>query len=73
MTEKEPTTSVRITLREIYDAVVELKQIVSGHPDRIDDHEKRIRNLEMKVWSFAGVASVLAVVVSLVLQSLSGS
>jgi hypothetical protein len=66
----EPTT-VRITLREIYDAVVELKQIVSNHPDKIDDHEKRIRDLEFKVWSFSGVASIIAVLASWVISQLA--
>ena len=66
----EPTT-VRITLREIYDAVVELKQIVSNHPDKIEDHEKRIRNLEMRVYTFAGVASILSVFASYLLSKLA--
>jgi len=66
----EPTT-VRITLREIYDAVVELKQIVSNHPDKIDDHEKRIRDLEFKVWSFSGVASIISVLASWVISQLA--
>jgi hypothetical protein len=66
----EPTT-VRITLREIYDAVVELKQIVSNHPDKIEDHEKRIRNLEMRVWSFAGVASFVSVIASYLISKLA--
>jgi hypothetical protein len=66
----EPTT-VRITLREIYDAVVELKQIVSNHPDKIEDHEKRIRDLEFKVWSFSGIASIIAVLASWVISQLA--
>jgi hypothetical protein len=66
----EPTT-VRITLREIYDAVVELKQIVSNHPDKIEDHEKRIRDLEFKVWSFSGIASLIAVLASWVISQLA--
>ena len=66
----EPTT-VRITLREIYDAVVELKQIVSNHPDKIEDHEKRIRDLEMKVWSFSSVASIVSVLASYVISQLA--
>ena len=66
----EPT-SVKITLREIYDAVVELKQIVSNHPDKIEDHEKRIRNLEMRVWSFAGVASFVSVIASYLISKLA--
>ena len=71
MSEKEPTTGVRITLREIYDVVLELKTIVSGHPDTIADHEKRIRDLEFKVWSFSGIASLVAVIVGLVINALA--
>lgn len=71
MSEREPTTTVRITLREIYDTLIELKTIVSAHPERIDDHEKRIRNLEFKVWSFSGIASIIAVVVGIVINTIS--
>ena len=70
-TDKEPTTTVRITLREIYDTLLELKTIVSAHPERIEDHEKRIRDLEFKVWSFSGIASIIAVVVGLVINTIS--
>jgi hypothetical protein len=69
--EKEPTTTVRITLREIYDTLLELKTIVSQHPERIDDHEKRIRDLEFKVWSFSGIASIIAVIVGIVINTIS--
>lgn len=58
-------------MREIYDAVVELKQIVSNHPDKIEDHEKRIRDLEFKVWSFSGIASLIAVLASWVISQLA--
>jgi hypothetical protein len=71
MTEREPTTTVRITLREIYDTLLELKTIVSQHPERIDDHEKRIRDLEFKVWSFSGIASIIAVIVGIVINTIS--
>lgn len=71
MTDKEPTTTVRITLREIYDTLLELKTIVSAHPERIEDHEKRIRDLEFKVWSFSGIASIIAVVVGVVINTIS--
>lgn len=49
---------VEIGLREIYDAVMELKTIVSGHPDKLDDHEGRIRRLEMKIWGISGLVGV---------------
>lgn len=59
---------VEIGLREIYDAVVELKAIVSGHPDKLADHEDRIRRLERKVWFVSGLASVVSVVVTLLIK-----
>lgn len=59
---------VEIGLREIYDAVLELKGMVAGHPDKLDDHENRLRKLEMKIWFVSGIASVIAVVVSLLLK-----
>ena len=61
---------VEIGLREIYDAVVELKGIVGGHPDKLDDHELRVRNLEMKVWGFAGIGSAVAIIVSAIITKL---
>jgi len=51
---------VEIGLREIYDAVVELKGIVSGHPDKLDDHEKRIRSLEVKIWAVSGFVGLVS-------------
>jgi len=59
---------VEIGLREIYDAVLELRGIVKGHPDTLDDHEARIRNLEMKVWGFAGIGSVASVLASIIIN-----
>lgn len=50
---------VEVTLKEIYEAVLELKGIVQGHPDRLDDHEARIRSLEMKVWMASGTIGVI--------------
>ena len=54
---------VEIGLREIYDAVLELKGIVSSHPDKLDDHETRIRKLEFKVWTASGITGVIAAVI----------
>ena len=51
---------IEIGLREIYDAVVELKGIVSGHPDRLDDHEDRLRALEMKIRGISGVIGIVS-------------
>lgn len=58
---------VVITLERIYEKLVELESRLGDHPKQIDDHERRIRNLEMRVWGFAGVSGIVAVVVSLIL------
>jgi hypothetical protein len=58
---------VVVTLERIYEKLVELEIRLGDHPKQLDDHEKRIRNLEMKVWSFAGIGSVVAIITSLVL------
>lgn len=54
---EEPTA--RITLREVYDAVQSLKAELSQLPKIAEDHEDRIRELERRVWSFAGLATIL--------------
>ena len=58
---------VVVTLDKIYEKLVELEVRLGDHPKQLDDHEQRIRNLEMKVWGFAGLSSVVAVVVSLII------
>ena len=55
---------VEIGLREIYDVVLEMKGILMSHPAKLEDHEDRIRALEMKVWTFAGIASIASVIAS---------
>ncbi len=56
-----------VTLERIYEKLVELEIRLGDHPKQLDDHENRIRNLEMKVWSFAGISSVVAIIASLIL------
>ncbi len=56
-----------VTLERIYEKLVELEIRLGDHPKQLDDHENRIRNLEMKVWSFAGISSVVAVIASLII------
>lgn len=58
---------VVVTLDRIYEKLVELEVRLGDHPKQLDDHEQRIRNLEMKVWGFAGLSSVVAVAVSLII------
>jgi hypothetical protein len=42
---------------------------MGDHPKQLDDHEIRIRNLEMKVWGFAGLSGISAVLVSLIITN----
>jgi hypothetical protein len=58
---------VVVTLERIYEKLVELEIRLGDHPKQLDDHEQRIRNLEMKVWGFAGLSGIAAVFVSLIL------
>lgn len=53
-----------ITLREVYDAVVGLKEELNGVPTITADHEQRIRDLERKVWSFSGIAAIAGAALS---------
>lgn len=62
--------SARITVREVYDAVMSLRQDLQHTPRMVDDHEERIRDLERKVWGAAGIATVLGVVISQVITTL---
>lgn len=59
-----------ITLREVYDLVLELKTEMSSTPSTLRDHEDRIRDLERKVWSYSGISAVAAVVLSQVVTLL---
>lgn len=56
-----------VTLERIYEKLVELEIQLGDHPKQLDDHETRIRNLEMKVWGFAGLSGIVAVFVSLII------
>lgn len=59
-----------ITLREVYDLVLELKTEMSPTPTQLRDHEDRIRDLERKVWSYSGISAVAAVVLSQIVTAL---
>lgn len=58
---------VVVTLDKIYEKLVELEVRLGDHPKQLDDHEQRIRNLEMKVWGFAGISGIAAVITSLII------
>ena len=59
-----------ITLREVYDLVLELKTEMAPTPRLLTDHEDRIRELERKVWSFSGISAIAAGVLSQVVSLL---
>ena len=59
-----------VTLERIYEKLVELEIRLGDHPKQLDDHEQRIRNLEMKVWGFAGISGVAAVIASLIITNI---
>lgn len=58
---------VVVTLEKIYEKLLELELRMGDHPKQLDDHELRIRNLEMKVWGFAGLSGIASVLVSLII------
>lgn len=69
MTSDQRTTE--ITLREVYDAVIELKYELAHTPKQVDDHEKRIRSLERLTWSLSGVATLLGAGLSQLITALT--
>jgi len=62
-----PSDGVDVTLERIYEKLLELEIRLGDHPKQLNDHEQRIRNLEMKVWGFAGVSGIAAVLVSIII------
>jgi hypothetical protein len=52
---------VEIGLREIYDAVIELKTLVASHPSKLEDFETRIRDLEKLKYQIYGIATGLPI------------
>src|SRR5690606_31252021 len=58
--EPEEEDAVKVTLRDVYAIMLEVRdQVRDMHPlpSRIEDHETRIRSLERKVWAAAGAAA----------------
>ena len=68
--ETNDTTGVRVSMRDIYNEVQRqgrlLEKIANALPDsedKIEDHEIRIRKLEMRMWQAIGGFGLLAAVV----------
>lgn len=59
MADESADSSVRITNREIYNAVIEIKGTVAPLPGQVSDHEVRIRAIEKYLWIWIGAAGVL--------------
>lgn len=67
--ETTDTTGVRVSMRDIYNEVQRqgrlLEKIANALPDsedKIEDHEIRIRKLEMRMWQAIGGFGLLAAV-----------
>lgn len=54
---------VEITLREVYDAVLQVQSSVVGAPLQLIDHEARLRKIEARLWQIGGGAVVLGALV----------
>jgi len=71
MSEEQEALAVRVSMRDIYLEVQRqgklLEKIANSLPDselKIEDHELRIRKLEMRMWQAIGAFGFLAAVVS---------
>jgi len=71
MTDEHEALAVRVSMRDIYLEVQRqgklLEKIANSLPDselKIEDHEIRIRKLEMRMWQAIGAFGFLAAVVS---------
>lgn len=68
MSEEHDTTTVRVSMRDIYQEVQRqgrlLEKIANSLPDseaKIDDHEHRIRSIEMRMgWAVGGFGLLAA-------------
>jgi uncharacterized protein YeeX (DUF496 family) len=71
MEDHTDTTTVKVSMRDIYQEVQRqgrlLEKIANSLPDsedKIEDHEVRIRKLEMRMWQAIGGFGFLAAIVS---------
>jgi len=71
MSEETEALAVRVSMRDIYLEVQRqgklLEKIANSLPDselKIEDHELRIRKLEMRMWQAIGAFGFLAAIVS---------
>lgn len=78
MTENNGTGGVRITMKDIFEEVQRqgrlLEKIANSLPDtesKVDDHELRIRKLEMRMGWAVGVFGFLAAAMPLIVAALN--
>lgn len=71
MEDHNDTVGVKVSMRDIYAEVQRqgrlLEQIAGSLPDsetKIEDHEHRIRKLEMRMWQAIGGFGFLAAIIS---------
>jgi hypothetical protein len=71
MDDHPETAGVKVSMRDIYNEVQRqgrlLEKIANSLPDsedKIEDHENRIRKLEMRMWQAIGGFGFLAAIVS---------
>ena len=69
--EHNDTTTVKVSMRDIYQEVQRqgklLEKIANSLPDaesKIEDHENRLRKLEQRKWQVIGIFGFLAAIVS---------
>lgn len=78
MTENNGTGGVRITMKDIFEEVQRqgrlLEKVANSLPDtesKVDDHELRIRKLEMRMGWAVGVFGFLAAAMPLIVAALN--
>ncbi len=59
---------VTITVEKIYEKLVELEVRLGDHPKQVDDHERRIRSLEVKVWGVSGIFAAIGIMVAQIMN-----
>lgn len=56
--------SVKVTLRTIYDKLLDVERKVDPLPAQVADHETRLRLLERSTWMLSGVKGVMALAIA---------
>lgn len=62
-----------VTLGEILKEVRSLKETLGHMPEKVTDHESRLRALERKVWGIGGAAALSGAVLSEIFSKFLGA